>query len=394
MKNNNKFLRFFYLHHFFKDFVLLYPVYMLLFESKGLSVFDISLLMIIWSIPVFVLEIPTGILADRWNRKYMVVVGMAFKAVALLFWLVAEGFILFAVGFIFWGIQETFCSGSTQALLFDALKKHGQTLKYEKIAGISRFYSGLGIALSMLAGGFVASVSFGLATWLSIFSTLIALLLALQLKETKKEEQEATHWLEYKSALLLGIKKCQGNSNILLVLLFSSLIAIVPGILEEYDQLYAERIGLTIGLIGVWGAIRTGIEALGNRMAYKVKGIFNNISRICFLSLTGGILLFISVHYKSIYLLPVYALFYFLISGGYVLAESMLQREISSEQRATILSLNVFLMHLSGLILLSGFTLISRFGGLQAGFKLMAIYTILVSAAFMIITRIKNQSSK
>jgi len=388
---NNKFLRYYYSHHFFKDFVLLYPVYMLLFESKGLSVFDISLLMIIWSIPVFILEIPTGILADRWNRKYMVVLGMAFKAIALFFWLIAEGFILFAIGLVFWGIQETFCSGSTQALLFDQLKTHGQSLEYERIAGKSRFYSGTGIAMSMLSGGYVASVSFELATWVSIFSTIIALLLATQFKEAKREEQEVTHWLEYKTALLLGIKKCKSNRNILLVLLFSSLIAIVPGILEEYDQLYAERIGLTIGLIGVWGAIRTGIEALGNRFAYKVRNRFNTVNRICILSLIGGIFLFIAVHYKTLYLLPLYALFFFLISGGYVLAESMLQREITSRERATILSLNVFLMHLSALVLLSGFTIISRFGGLQAGFKLMAIYTILVSAAFMLITR-KNKS--
>ncbi|NLT15230.1 MAG: MFS transporter, partial [Clostridiales bacterium] len=135
MKDIRRFLIRYNIHLFFREFVLLYPVYMLLFESKGLSDLDVSLLLIIWSVSVFILEVPSGIMADRWSRKNMIVLGTAFKVGGFVIWMFAGSFFAFALGFVFWGIQEAFCSGSTEALLFDTLKENGREDDYEKYAG-------------------------------------------------------------------------------------------------------------------------------------------------------------------------------------------------------------------------------------------------------------------
>jgi|GEM_PF-5602171 len=74
------FLRFFYAYRFFNDFAFIYAVYILLFKMNGLSVFEISLLLALWCGFVILFEIPTGALADKWNRKYMLSLGMLSKA--------------------------------------------------------------------------------------------------------------------------------------------------------------------------------------------------------------------------------------------------------------------------------------------------------------------------
>lgn len=390
MKNIRIFLRIFYAHRFFRDFILIYPVYMLLFESKGLSVFEITMLLIIWSIPVFLLEIPSGILADRWSRKRMIVIGTSFKLVTLVLWFSADGFWMFALGFVFWGVMEAFCSGSTEALLFDVLKKYGLDDDYEKTAGRGHFYAGLGVAASMLLGGFAASNSFEPAMLLSIASVIIAVLLALFFEEAHHADE--LHEGPYKKMLIDGFRQLKHSPHILMLLLFSSLIIIAPGILEEYDQLYADRIGLSIIMIGIWGGIRTGMEALASRLAYKLKNVFNSIGRISFLAIIAGLLLFISVSFYTVILLPVYGLFYMLISGANVLTESMLQRQIQSAQRATVLSVNSLLMNLFSLGLYACFALIAN-TNLQTAFLFMAVYTMIIAGLFLIIIKIRNKSA-
>jgi MFS family permease len=387
MKAINSFLLLFYAHRFFSDFVLLYPVYMLLFESKGLSFSEISWLLIIWSIPVILLEIPSGMLADRWSRKAMIVIGTAFKLICFMLWMLADGFILFAAGFVFWGVAEAWCSGATEALLYEKLEEHKQEHQFERCAGKAGFYAGTGLVLSMLLGGAAASVGFDLASGASVAVVAISLLAALLLNETKKRKVQKDS-RNCKGAGVKGIMiLCQSNKTVGLLLLFCALVVIVPGILEEYDQLYAQRIGLSLEHIGIWGALRIGAESLGRRYAYKLKKIFNSIRRICILAMAGGFLLLVSTYAFSLSLFPAYALFYALISGGHVLIEGMLQRQISSAQRATVLSFSSLLMNLTSIILFLGFAGIAEHMDLRSGFMLMAVYMVLAAAGLMLMRR-------
>ena len=49
-----------YTYRFLDDFVLLYPVYTLLFSGAGLSVWQISSLFAIWSVSSIAFEVPSG----------------------------------------------------------------------------------------------------------------------------------------------------------------------------------------------------------------------------------------------------------------------------------------------------------------------------------------------
>lgn len=393
MNKLKTFLKLFYAHRFFNDFVLLYPVYMLLFESKGLTVFDMSLLLTIWSVTAVLFEVPTGVLADRISRKLIIITGTSFKLICFVLWLFAEEFFLFAAGFVFWGLQEAFCSGSTEALLYDTLKKHGCETDYEKYSGRSGFYAGAGVTASMLFGGYVASLGFHAVTIISIISVATAIAAAFGLEETYKPQDPQPAEPNYVSTLKGGLLQIKTNKTVLILLLFNAFVIIIPGVLEEYDQLYVEHIGLSLGYIGIWGAVRTGVESLGSRFAYKFGTMLDSISRISIFALAGSLLLFVSVFIFSVFLLPVYALFYFINSVCYVLSESAVQRNISSENRATILSVNSLLYNLTGVAYNFGFALAAQYSGIRIGFLVMASYTALASLSFFLIfksSRIKQ----
>ena len=387
MKQLKTFLKIFYAHRFFRDFNLLYPVYMLLFASKGLSVFEITWLMIIWSISVFVLEIPSGMLADRWGRKQLIVIGTAFKLISLAFWLMADGFLLFALGFVFWGVQEALCSGSTEALLYDMLSYHGEQPSYEKRAGRASFFAGLGLAVSMLFGGFVASAGFDIATWVSIGLAALALLFASLLDNVQKAGETTQPRLPLLATLKDGLMQCRKSPMVLLLLAFSAFIAIAPGVLEEYDQLYAHGTGLSLGLVGIWGGARTIIEAAGSWFAHKLKKLFGSAARVCLLAALGGILLYAGVFSGLAVLLPVYALFYTLTACGAVLAESMLQRQIDSSHRATVLSINSLLINVTSLGLYLGFAAVEQISSLRGAFIFIGVYTVIVALLLAVVAK-------
>src|ERR1700704_1014845 len=75
-----------YAYSFIEDFVLLYPVYALLFSDTGLSVWQISSLFAIWSATSLILEVPSGAWADAVSRKLLLVTGPLLTAVGFALW--------------------------------------------------------------------------------------------------------------------------------------------------------------------------------------------------------------------------------------------------------------------------------------------------------------------
>ena len=300
------FLRNFYLFRFFTDFAFVYAVYILHFKLKGLSVLEISLLLAFWCGFVILFEVPTGALADRWSRKHMLSLGMLFKAIGFGVWYFADGFWLFALGFLFWGLQETFCSGTQEALLFDNLKAYGRESDYEKIAGKGHFYSRIAAALSVILGGFIASFNFGLVIVLSSVFMLIAMIPTILLCEVRYEED--IHEGKYMHLIRDAFGRSKNDMIIKRLFLYTAVIVAVVGVLDEYEQLLFNRVGLPVAFFGVMIVFRMGLEAVGTRLAYKFPKYSPNQYGIYVLAILSGVLLICAVSFRTILMLPIFAL--------------------------------------------------------------------------------------
>jgi MFS family permease len=127
------FLRNYYLTSFFYDFIFAYAIYNVLFNIRGLTVFQISLLLSWWALVAMLLEIPIGALADYWSRKKMLTIAPMVKSVCFVIWFFAKGnFYLYALGFVFWALGSSLVSGTTQALLYDTSVYAGKKMSMKK----------------------------------------------------------------------------------------------------------------------------------------------------------------------------------------------------------------------------------------------------------------------
>ncbi|MGW5672315.1 MFS transporter, partial [Micromonospora sp. NPDC003776] len=127
-----------YGYAFLTDFVLLYPLYVLLFADTGLSVGQISSLFVIWSATGIVLEVPSGAWADAVSRRLLLVLAPLLPAVAFALWVLVPSYPAFAVGFVLWGAGGTLRSGALEALVFTELDRLGAAGRYARLMGRAR----------------------------------------------------------------------------------------------------------------------------------------------------------------------------------------------------------------------------------------------------------------
>jgi len=342
-------IKLFYILNFLRNLIPICPVYVLLFQSKGLSLGEISLLLAIWAVPAVVLEIPTGILADNWNRKHMLTLGFLLNAAGFMLWYFSEGFALFALGFILWGISESFFSGTFEGLLFDTLKACGKEDEFDRIYGRANFFAGISMAISMFTGGFLsATLGMGNALLLSVLSVMGGFLVSFFLKEVNYYHSKTGK----KQGLRQGMKTLKeaalfltGQHKILLVALAGILIVGIANIIDEYDPLIAESFRLDLTWIGIWEGCRLLLGALGSRIAWRVKGLagrlrFGDIFGVIWtLSIVSAICMGIFGLRPSWLLLPLYGLFYLIMASAEILVEDWLQQKIEEQGRATVHSL-------------------------------------------------------
>lgn len=99
------------------------------------------------------LEIPSGLLADRYGRKYSLILGFLGLFISGIGFLLFSSFIPFAIIFCLFGASIAMGSGSDRALLYDNLLAQHRAEEYPKILSRARAIGAISLGLSMLLGG-------------------------------------------------------------------------------------------------------------------------------------------------------------------------------------------------------------------------------------------------
>ncbi|MFF3850744.1 MFS transporter [Streptomyces sp. NPDC002328] len=124
-----------YGYAFLDEFVLLYPVYALLFADTGLSVWQMSSLFVLWSATGVLLEVPSGAWADAVSRRALLWLGPLLGAAGFALWVLVPSYWAFALGFVLWGARGALASGALEALVYEELERLGAASRYARIMG-------------------------------------------------------------------------------------------------------------------------------------------------------------------------------------------------------------------------------------------------------------------
>lgn len=173
-----------YAYSFFQAFMLIVPVLVPLFQSKGLSLSEIFYLQAIYAGVIVVCEAPSGYMADRFGRRSVMIAGGAANVLAH-FWLNFSdsfmGLMLFEIGM---GVAMSMMSGTDLAMLYDSEKalSDSEEAHTSSIAHLS-FVRSVAEGTGALLGGVLALWSFDGMVAAQSLTAMFCLVLALMLVE-------------------------------------------------------------------------------------------------------------------------------------------------------------------------------------------------------------------
>ena len=134
-----------------------YDAFLILaFREKGLTFFQIGLLIGFREVCTNLFEIPSGAVADLYGRRRAMIFSFVAYIASFATFAMSESLFLLFGGMFFFGLGDAFRSGTHKAMIFDWLRLQGRSDEKTKIYGYTRSWSQMGSAVSVLiAGGLV-----------------------------------------------------------------------------------------------------------------------------------------------------------------------------------------------------------------------------------------------
>jgi len=169
-----------------------------------ISQFQIQILQSWFMLWIFLLEIPTGVVADYLGRKYSLAMAGLVTAIATLVYGSVPLFGVFLAAEFLYAMGAALSSGADDALLYDALKEEGRENESKKIFGRANTIHLAGIFLAAPIGSLMAQ-KFGVNSPMlfSAIPMLLCFLVALSIKEPKVHDKTP----ERKRYLLIAKKR-------------------------------------------------------------------------------------------------------------------------------------------------------------------------------------------
>jgi len=286
-------IRYLYAAMFFRKLMFAYAIERLFALERGMTVQLLVYTEIIYAITIVMLGVPSGILADKFGRKRLIVLGALFACFEFGVLIFAQGFWLFGLSALVAGFGGSFKSGTWNALLYDSLLSCGKQGEFEKYLGRMRAIDFTSTLIAVLSGAFIAHwAGFTFNYWLSVGSAVISLLLTLKLSEPPKHVHKAEEKAGIREIILSAVAFFKKHPDVLQMLIHVALIASVVNYVDEFWQVYLSDIHFPIMLFGIVSAMLTLIQMPGALLAAKLLNRFSHRTLIIFASFlaSAGIL--------------------------------------------------------------------------------------------------------
>ncbi|WP_442598685.1 MFS transporter [Neobacillus sp. D3-1R] len=259
----------------FQSLIFAYVIERVFAELRGLTVLDMQYLLILYSVFSIVFEIPAGVLADIWKKKYTLALGLAICFFEFFVSIFSHSFPMFGLAYFAAALGGSLRSGTLESFLYQTLKEENKENSYVQISGRLKFVKYTVSGIAAIIGGFVADrFGYEMNYWLSLFGYPIAIVLILNLHEQKIGISAAkkVEWTSMLPLLKTGLELSWKNPQLKNVLFVSAIIgAVLYSQLHEMSMLVYPDQGISVKYFGLISLGITVISAFSGFFAEKIK---------------------------------------------------------------------------------------------------------------------------
>lgn len=245
-------------------------IWMLFLAHRGMNLIQIGLLESIFHVTSLFMELPTGMIADRFGRKVSRISGRFVALISTLIMLASHSFWGFLFAFVLSAISYNLESGAGDALIYDSMLELGVENDYMRVKGRQEACYQISRMSSLVLGGFVAMYSYDLAYILTIGVHLFTMVQAFSFKEPtigkrEKSEQPANVVGHIKES----IQVIWDHKHILTYILFIEMFSMFMTTTYFYLQNAMKYQGISEGIIGVSLAVGSILSLISSTQVHK-----------------------------------------------------------------------------------------------------------------------------
>lgn len=170
--------------------------------ARGFRLVEVGIAETVFHITSLLFELPSGIMADVFGRKRMLVVSALMQLMGNLVMMLSRGLVSVCISMSFTALSYNFSSGTGDALAYDSLKSAGLEGRYEKFqSNLMTIYRLCG-GLSTLCAGFALALGYKIAYGIGLVSQAMQICVLLTLREVMPDRPTQTE------PILSGFSAC------------------------------------------------------------------------------------------------------------------------------------------------------------------------------------------
>lgn len=240
-----------------------------MFVDHGLTPWQVSFTLIAWSTTAFVLQIPAGVLADRFSRRWLLCGGQVARGLGFLIWLLFPTFPGFLIGLMLWAVKSAVTNGPFEALVYDELREAGRAEDYARVIGRAQGFFFAAILLSAASAAYAVRFGYPVSLIASISASAAAAATALLLPRARKAVRVGK--TDYLGHLRQGFAYAASHQVIPGVIIMLALSQAFGSGMEGFWPIFARQVGHSPSHIALFVAGIAASQGVGAAIAHRLR---------------------------------------------------------------------------------------------------------------------------
>lgn len=247
------------------------PVEKLFQTQIGFTAASIGAMAAAYAAVVPLLEVPSGILADRWSRMGILVISSCAAAVSALVGGLSHNVATYIVAAMILGIYFALNSGTVDSVVYDTvIEETGSSDVYEKWIGRVRIVEGTAFAASAVVGGLLAELTSPRTTYFVTIPFLgLSVLAFLRFREPRLHR--AVEPVAIRRHVALTFSAMTRIPQVRRMLLLTALTAMVSSAVFEFGPLWFVDLRAPAAAYGPYWALLVGTLAVAGYVVAKLR---------------------------------------------------------------------------------------------------------------------------
>jgi predicted MFS family arabinose efflux permease len=251
--------------------ILWVPVEKLFMSQIGFDAASVGLMAAAYAAVVPLLEVPSGILADRWSRSWVMVCATLALIASSLLGGASTNVATYVAAAMILGVYFALSSGTVDSVVYDVvLEETGSSDLYETWIGRVRMVESAGLVASALAGGALAGWTSARLTYFASVP-LVALSIVAFLRFDEPRLHRRAEPVTLGRHVALTFRTMTRRRDVRQVMLLAALVSLLSQAVFEFGPLWLVALDAPAALFGPYWAALVSTLGVGGYLASKLQ---------------------------------------------------------------------------------------------------------------------------